>query len=51
MSAVGNLAPIVVESPQRNRVERGLGTESGEPVYKLFYRIRFLKIQLFNILG
>jgi len=28
------LAPIAVESPQRNEVERGLATESGEPVFK-----------------
>jgi len=28
------IAPIGVESPQRNNVERGLGTESGMGVYR-----------------
>jgi len=37
-SEVRSLAPIAEESPQRNKVERGLGTESGEPVSKMFYR-------------
>jgi len=27
------LAPIVVENPQRNKVKRGFGTESGTEVY------------------
>jgi len=29
---VGSLAPIGEESPQRNKVKRGLGTESGTGV-------------------
>jgi len=32
MGEAGKIAPIGVESPQRNEVERGLATESGEPV-------------------
>jgi len=40
---VSKLAPIEEESPQRNAVEWGLGTESGEPVCKYLPRFRFSK--------
>jgi len=38
----GRLAPIEEENPQRNEVERGFGTESGELIFKYPKMFRFL---------